>query len=220
MQVSAEARLWWRSREREDVEAWFEKLSDLPPGGAPSLNRPSDTTENLKREDVYLRDPAQAELGVKLRSAGTANERLEVKSLVALRGDAAPFGPVTIWVKLSSRALRLDRATTVKVHKQRRLRKYGWDGAVLRENALKADESPRDGDLPEACCNVEFTRATVEGSDEVWWTLGYEAFGSLDEVERVLRGCLLVTVARTPAPATNAGEPGSYPEWLMRVLKS
>jgi hypothetical protein len=220
MQVSAEARLWWRSREREDVEAWFEKLSDLPPGGAPSLNRPSDITENLKREDVYLRDPAQAELGVKLRSAGTANERLEVKSLVALRGDAAPFGPVTIWVKLSSRALRLDRARTVKVHKQRRLRKYGWYGAVLREIALKADESPRDDDLPEAGCNVEFTRATVEGSDEVWWTLGYEAFGGLDEVERVLRACLLVTVARTPAPATNAGEPGSYPEWLMRVLKS
>ena len=220
MQVSAEARLWWRSREREDVEAWFEKLSDLPPGGAPSLNRPSDITENLKREDVYLRDPGQAELGVKLRSAGTASKRLEVKSLVALRGDAAPFGPVTIWVKLSSRALRLDRATTVKVHKQRRLRKYGWYGAVLREIALKADESPRDGDLPESGCNVEFTRATVERSDEVWWTLGYEAFGSLDEVERVLRGCLLVTVARTPTPATTAGKPGSYPEWLMRVLKS
>jgi hypothetical protein len=220
MQVSAEARLWWRSRERDDVETWFEKLSDLPPGGAPSLNRPSDTAENPKREDVYVRDPGQAELGVKLRSAGTANERLEVKSLVAFRGDAAPFGPVTIWVKLSSRALSLDRAMTIKVHKQRRLRKYGWDGAVLREIALKVDESPRNGDLPEAGCNVEFTRATVEGSDEVWWTLGYEAFGGLDEVERVLRGCLLVTVARTPAPAINAGEPGSYPEWLMRVSKS
>ena len=36
----------------------------------------------------------------------------------------------------------------------------------------------------------------------------------------VLRGCLLVTVARTPTPATTAGKPGSYPEWLMRVLKS
>src|SRR3954452_19050013 len=107
MQVCAGARLWGCSRARGDVGAWFEKLSDLPPGGAPSLNRPSDTTENLKRKDVYLRDPGQAELGVKLRSAGTANERLEVKSLVALRGDAAPFGPVTIWVKLSSRALRL-----------------------------------------------------------------------------------------------------------------
>src|SRR3954464_13541460 len=38
MQVSAEARLWWRSRERDDVEAWFEKLSDLSPCGAPPLN--------------------------------------------------------------------------------------------------------------------------------------------------------------------------------------
>ena len=114
MQVSAEARLWWRSRKRDDVEAWFERLSDLPSGGAPSLNRPSDTAENLKREDVYLRDPGQAQLGVKLRSAGRANERLEVKSLVALRGDAAPFGPVTIWVKLSSRALKLDRVMTIK----------------------------------------------------------------------------------------------------------
>ena len=143
-----------------------------------------------------------------------------MKSLVAFRGDAAPFGPVTIWVKLSSRALRLDRATTIKVHKQRRLRKYGWDGAVLREIPLQTDESPRDGDLPEAGCNVEFTRATVEGSDGVWWTLGYEAFGGLDEVERVLRGCLQATVARAPTPATTAGKPGSYPEWLMRVLKS
>src|SRR3954454_16223011 len=69
MQVSAEARLWWCSRERDDVEAWFEKLSDLPPGGAPSLNRQSDAAENLKRQDVYLRDPGQAELGIKLRSS-------------------------------------------------------------------------------------------------------------------------------------------------------
>jgi hypothetical protein len=161
-----------------------------------------------------MREPLQP------ASRSCVNPGLEVKSLVAFRGDAAPFGPVTIWVKLSSRALSLDRAMTIKVHKQRRLRKYGWDGAVLREIALKADESPRNGDLPEAGCNVEFTRATVEGSDEVWWTLGYEAFGGLDEVERVLRGCLLVTVARTPAPAINEGEPGSYPEWLMRVSKS
>jgi hypothetical protein len=214
MQISAEARLWWPDGNCNAVEHWFEQLTEFEPGGKPAFN---GYCYSEPRRDVYVVDSGQAELGIKLRAAGTARARIEIKSLVAVRGEAAPFGPVTIWTKSSSSALTLDGIETVFTNKWRRLRKFAWTGAVLKETALDENEKVRDGTMPDAGCNLEFTRVAIEKSQEVWWTLGYEAFGQLDEVERILRTCLLQTVSRTPLPAVDIAKPASYPEWLMLV---
>jgi hypothetical protein len=212
MQISAEARLWWPDGNANAVEYWFEQLTEFEPGGKLAFN---GYCYSEPRTDAYAVDLGQAELGIKLRAAGTAKARIEVKSLVATRGEAALFGPVTIWTKNASAALTLDGLETVATNKWRRLRKFAWTGAVLGETALDENEGVRDGTKPAAGCNVEFTRVAIGKSQEVWWTLGYEAFGQLDEVERILRTCLLQTVSRTPLPTAHIGTPASYPEWLI-----
>ena len=213
MELSAEARLWWQGPECSAVEAWFEGLSDVGPGGPPLHDASGEGT----RKDLYLRDPEQVELGIKVRRSGEPDERLEVKSLVDRRGEASPIGPVTIWSKSASEALRIGGAPTILTRKRRRLRKYGWDGAALAEIALDETEKPRDGGKPEAGCNVEFTRVTVEGLEEVWWTLGFEAFGKLGDIEGILRACIAQCLSAGPLPADGDSRPASYPEWLMRV---
>lgn len=205
MQISAETRLWWRDGQCPAIAAWFEPPGAIAPGGG------------QPRRDVYVRDAGQAEIGIKLRAAGTGNALVEVKSLVACRGDAVPFGPVSLWTKSTMPGLKLGGIATIAITKQRRLRKYGWDGARLREIALDEQENSRDGSRPDAGCNVELTRVQADTFAGIWWTLGYEAFGGLDNVERILRACQLQTVSQAPFPACAEAWPASYPEWLARL---
>lgn len=211
MDRSAEARLWWQSDDRSDVEDWFEGLSTVLPGGPGRLQRPTILAE---RTDVYLQDSAQTELGVKLRHAGEDRERLEVKSLVVVHQDAPPLGPVSLWVKSSSNALRLDPGTTISTYKSRRLRKYEWLGASLTEIELDSAEEPKNGSRPKEGCGLEFTRVRVAGSSALWWTLGFEAFGALDSIEHILRECIAMTAGHYPPPALTQAFAASYPEWL------
>ncbi|MFA7440837.1 MAG: hypothetical protein WCZ66_07675 [Sphingomonadaceae bacterium] len=212
MQLSAEARLWWEEDQARAVGQWFETLSNVPPGGA-CLSGEIDPTE--PRHDVYVRGLG-AELGIKARSAGTENAKTEIKSLVASCGDAPPCGPVTIWTKVAAPSLTLDQMPSIRTTKYRRLRKFGWSESRLEEIALDEQENPRNGYRPHAGCNVELTRVRVENLATVWWTLGYEAFGNLNEIERILPMCLLETLGRSPLPARDSATPGSYPQWLIR----
>lgn len=204
MQVSAEARLWWQDEYQDALEYWFTKLSSYPPGGALSNYR----------TDIYLRDPQQVELGIKVREADSPNELVEVKSLVESLSNEGKFGPVTIWTKASSAVLTLHEFPKIATLKQRRLRKFGWDGVDLKEIELNKDEKVLQGHKPDQGCNVELTRVTLKHSKEIWWTLGYEAFGELNEVEQLLRLCIRKTTSGSLPPAVESARPGSYPEWL------
>lgn len=214
MQVSAEARLWWQRGRQSDVEAWFDGMSAIAPGGAGSIC--NATSDGDPRVDVYLYEPEQTELGVKHRAVGGADERLEVKSLISVRPSVPYLGSVSLWVKLTSKGLKFNRSESVATRKERRLRKYGWSGEVLSEIALGPDERPIASSLPDQGCNVEFTRVASDMSDEVWWTLGYEAFGTLGAVETILRTCIALTV-NNPIPRCAEATSASYPEWLSRL---
>lgn len=206
MQISAEVRLWWRDGQCDAIAPWFERLSAIRPGGG------------RVRQDIYVRSPGQTETGIKLRAAGTGAAMVEVKSLVACRGEAGPFGPASIWTKNALPGLALDDMPTIAISKRRYLRKFGWNGASLREIALDEKENSRDGDRPDAGCNIELTRVEAEAFPGLWWTLGYEAFGELDAVERILRACLLETLSHASFPACGDAIPASYPEWLARLM--
>jgi hypothetical protein len=83
---------------------------------------------------------------------------------------------------------------------------------------LGVDETPVDGRaLPGLGCNVELTRVELRG-EQVWWTLGFEAFGELSSVERSLRNTLSIMAARQPPPL-GTGELLNYPAWLSRHVK-
>ena len=63
------------------------------------------------------------------------------------------------------------------------------------ETSLGADEKPLDErrSLPALGCNVELTEVTL-ASGKVWWTLGFESFGTIQTIENDLRA--VATIVR------------------------
>lgn len=172
------------------------------------------------RIDDYFQDEHQTELGVKNRGGGKG---VELKSLVAVRRSELsipPFvGPIEIWTKVSSEALKLDAGGLIRIHKRRWLRKFDTGTSPPAEVELDSEEKPTNGrKLPDDGCNVEFTAVTVGPTGDKWWTLGFEAFGDLWKIESSLKGVAGALARRVPPPLTN-GWLASYPAWLTAVLK-
>jgi hypothetical protein len=201
MQVSAEIRWFWSTACPERIDRWFGS-GTVPPGGGNT------------REDEYLHEPDQTELGLKSRGRESG---IEAKGLVAVLlqpSDAMPFvGPIQIWCKWQSLTLTLRDLPTVRTRKTRWLRKFDTSREEPIEIPLGDDGVPKEGGpLPRHGCNVELTRIELD-AEQIWWTLGFEAFGDVFSVERNLRSTLSVMASRHP-PALGSGELLSYPAWL------
>ncbi len=202
MQVSAEIRWFWRN-EPTALREWFCSRDEFcaAGGGAP-------------REDQYLRDARQAELGLK-RRGGKAG--IEVKGLVAVTSGGlvvGPFlGPIEIWTKWTCEALELPPALTVTIRKERWLRKFDTALTSPEEIALDHNEQPLElkRPLPVLGCNAEVTKVDLQGA--TWWTLGLESFGTIGTVENSLRAVATLLAARRP-PDLGMGQLASYPAWL------
>ncbi len=209
MQVSAEIRWFWQLNPPPALQSWFcnTDVHGCVAGGG------------KKRVDEYLFDPGQIELGIKRRGG---KQGAEVKGLVSVvrNGLAVPpfTGPVELWTKWPSDQLDLRPFVTIATVKQRWVRKFDTEASTPREIALDSDEKPLDkGRLPDRGCNVELTEVTLPGG-EVWWTLGFEAFGTLQTVESDLRSVSSTLAARQP-PQFGSGLLASYPAWLKDYAK-
>jgi hypothetical protein len=207
VELSAEIRWFWQGTGPPSLKEWFTEASchNFPAGGG------------TRRVDAYLSDPRQVELGVKLRGNKTG---VEVKGLLAVLAEScqdSPFvGPIEIWAKWSSEALSLAGEDLVLVSKRRWLRKFGSLGLELREIALDVNELPIDGRrLPEEGCNVEYTEISVEAGLG-WVTLGFEAFGTLDNIAACLRRAT-TRLSLRQCPVLSGGWSASYPRWLQRI---
>lgn len=205
MQVSAEVRWFWPDRPAEGLEDWFRNR-----GGSQWCAAGGGGV----REDRYLRAPGAQELGIKRRGG---KKGIEIKGLVAVSQtgvSAAPFvGAIEIWTKWTSQELQVDLSLTVSVEKQRWLRKFDCEPASPSELEMGPDENPVDGrSLPARGCNVELTRVALPDAG-VWWTLGFEAFGSIRTVEDDLRKVASLLAARQP-PDLGSGLTLGYPAWL------
>jgi hypothetical protein len=126
--------------------------------------------------------------------------------------SAEPFiGPIEIWTKWTSEALRIDSALTIVTRKVRWLRKFDTGNGSPRE--IKVDEYEKIQEpLPQNGCNVEVTRLAMP-DDEQWFTFGFEAFGSLADVENSLQRIAEVMANRQPRRLTGA-LCLSYPQFL------
>jgi hypothetical protein len=201
MILSAELRWFWEGTAPQRLSRWFAE-SGCPPGGGEA------------REDVYLLDPRQVELGLKQRARKGG---VEIKGLVRRaeqRLAAGPFaGHIEIWSKWTSQALELDGLPTIVVRKVRRLRTLDTGSAHVSEIALGADECPLQGPLPDEGCNVELTEVSLAGRLGSWTTLGLESFGSLGSVEVNLDRAVGHLLG-TGVPEFSSGTEQSYPAWI------
>jgi hypothetical protein len=199
MLLSAEVRWFWEGRIPE-LTGWFGSGPFAPGGGE-------------VRVDAYVVDPAQVELGVKSRGNKPG---LELKVLVSerqSRGIGQLQSTTQVWTKVSSTVLGLNGLPAMATHKRRWLRKFDTGGPTVREIELGEDERPKAGGLPDDGCNVELTEVWLEDPARVWTTLGFEAFGSFDRLERSL-AATLTQMSAVALPTIGAGEALSYPAWL------
>lgn len=207
MQISAEIRWFWKDEARaltEVAERWFmEARGGIKPGGGKD------------RVDIYLvmPDDEWAELGVKRRGSKPG---CEVKGRISYLTpvSAAPLhGEAELWGKWSSSSLSVDGQKLIETTKTRWLRKLDFDAERIREIALDEDEKPLDKSarLPSLGCHVELTRVTLD-KPGVWWTVGFEAFGPVGQVERILHRA--VGAFRESAPDLSTALQASYPVWL------
>ena len=208
MQVSGEIRWFWETTAPDGFKTWFcnEGQHPYPAGGG------------LQREDKYLYDPGQTQLGIKFR--GNIGLGIEVKGLVSESlGDlaAGPFcGEIEMWTKWTTAALHIGDGKTILTQKTRWLRKFDT-GNNPTEIELGGDEKPTRGQsLPERGCNVELTRVVLPESGDVWWSFGFESFGTLLSVEHDLRTTAAVLATRH-VPMLSSGVLSSYPRWLSRI---
>jgi hypothetical protein len=165
-----------------------------------------------------LHDAGQPELGIKSRGG---KQGIELKGLVAAIWDGltvGPFeGPIELWTKWTSAQLALPSNSTISTEKQRWLRKFDTTGALPKEIPLDVKEQPLDqGPLPARGCNIELTQVRLPDG-ELWWTLGFEAFGTIQTVERDLRAAATILAARQP-PELTGGMLASYPAWLTEHI--
>jgi hypothetical protein len=205
VQISAEIRWFWPVKCPDAIETWFRSGATQPGGGS-------------VREDEYLHEPSQTQFGLKRRGEKLGVEAKGLVAVLSQPSDTAPFvGPIELWCKWQLLTLTLRDLSTVPTKKIRWLRKFDTGGGEPTEIPVGEAEAPKDRRaLPRLGCNVELTRVEVAG-EQVWWTLGFEAFGELASVERSLRSTLFVMAARRP-PSLGSGELLNYPAWLSKYV--
>ena len=208
MLITAEIRWFWPDDASTSRLDWF--VSSQRHGGPPA--------EPAARVDRYLVDGVQPELGIKLRGGRSG---VEIKGLVDARAavlSSPPFdGAIEIWSKWWTVDIGLDAGRTVEVEKRRWVRAFDSTGPKPVEvSELVPAWYLGTAEMPARGCNVEVTRvAGPEG--EVWWTIGFEAYGALSTVVEDLVAVAGVMAVRRP-PEMSDAVCQSYPAWLGSIV--
>jgi len=210
---------------------WFYK-GDIP---ETTLQRfrsgelPQEKEPIEERRDLYLYLPGYPRLGIKLRGTSirrqNSADQLEIKQR-QLEGGIVTFVPgvtgrLERWSKWAfhgeasgpqlSTILTAKDEAWVSVGKVRYMRRYKVTGdkKVL---AVPLNDWPDNG------CNVELTKVIVPGG-QVWWTLGFEAFG---EADLAIEANLMLTAnyffVGTDVGMFEEKDSYGYPSWLNVVM--
>jgi hypothetical protein len=209
MHVSAECRWFTRSNPTGLIlRNWF----------FDSAEHSYSLGEGVHRQDGYLLDPEQPELGIKRRGSQVG---VEIKGLVFLADAPVECGTlaakVEIWSKWTSARLDLSPFETITISKTRWVRTFNTSNAEPTEIEANGDEdrqTPRI--MPVQGCNVEFTEIDAFGVS--WFSLGVEAFGSFAEVDASVRRTTTVLASRR-IPRLPDMFAASYPQWITKIMR-
>jgi hypothetical protein len=194
MRLTAEIRWFWPDTPPQEFHGWFV--------GAGAFSAVTGPTEI--RVDEYLRDPDQTSLGIKKRGHGD----VEIKALISRRDKNLDFAgctsPIEHWAKWACRTLDLDNLPLIRLEKQRWQRSFSVHAGTVSELATSSNSVTR-----QSGCDAELT--LLKGPDmALWWTLCFEAYGEMHEVEAVLSRTVSLMARRCPPPLT-PGEAIGYP---------
>jgi hypothetical protein len=209
MSLSAELRWFWPEAEPHDLAAWFRGAAahQWPAGGG------------RLRDDTYIVDRVQPELGIKHRG-GASGVELKRRCGTALQPcEDDPFrGVIEFWARIEPpmRLIVPVDAAVVEVSKRRWLRMFDTGGET-RQLRLNEDGSPWDTTYQGIQgCQVELTEIELPHRER-WVTLGFESFGPVESLLHSLRA-IARWLAQRHAPGMDGAIEASYPAWLCRTV--
>ena len=171
------------------IQTWFGVVAD-------------EIMDEASREDVYLLNTLGGRFGIKLRGG-----LLEVKERTHTHGHhtftPGVIGILESWVKLSFPLAAMPNSE-------------GWPSswvAVKKTRQL----SPIKRHNSNSNCFLELTN--VEVLNQHWWTLGLEAFGSIDRNHKHLMDSASQVFSSSKPPVLEEGASIGYPTWLDTVAK-
>lgn len=204
MLSSLEVRWFYGGSIPRDVLSWFD------------LER-EKSAQQTPRTDYYLRLAHEDSLGIKLREG-----KLELKQRQRQNGvihfHERVAGIVEHWCKWGFGLAELDpdlcdlSAATpawIGVYKERILRKYQITEAG---KAMVADPEA----YLEQGCHLELTHIHIE--EKQGWSLGLEAFGNPQSLEKVLLITARHVFLDEAVPTLQSEDSCGYPEWLRKII--
>lgn len=196
-----EVRWFFKGAIPASVTAWFTALGCV-------------TAVQPPRIDYYLQLNDDDSLGVNLREG-----RIEVKQR-AHPGELVRFGErsagqVEAWRKWGFGLAEADENVTeaaqwIGVWKSRRWCVFavGDDGRITPTSITT---------IPEQGCACELTKVRLTDTSEIWWSLGFEAFGGAAGRRERLRRVAQLFLKQDDAPILTADNSYSYLVWLQIV---
>lgn len=212
MALSAEIRWFKKDAIPDGWKDWFCSKNQ-------SFQHPANAEK--PRLDEYLLDKAIDDLGIKHRG-GKAG--VEIKGLLKDLGQPMKEGPwegdIEVWSKWPSNTLLLQQCPTLKMIKQRWLRKYEDKDNSLQEFLIPAD--PKNCRFPARGCNVELTEITLCNKENAsWWTFSFESFDdntkSIDTLFSTLRAAVKLVAGMGVPSNFEKSELMSYAAWLKTL---
>lgn len=190
-----------------EVYQWFETCPVAP-------------SQPETRQDWYLYQPESDTLGIKLRQGS-----LEIKKRMLDRGIhtllAGVTGRVEKWVKWSFRVHESEQTLAtlgaegywVGVQKTRQQR---WYDVTDRQEVRPIAPNPQIKQEIKQGCTLEVTQVSID--NQLWFSLGLEAFGAADP-EEILHRVAQQALAGTRFTFLTAERSFGYPCWLSQVVK-
>jgi hypothetical protein len=168
-----------------------------------------------RRVDRYL--VAGADLGVKVRGGAALELKVRERGLGPRRWGDRAAGRLEAWSKWTfplqaSWDERSLGEAWVEVEKTRRMRRFAVEPAGSGSASLVEISQNRE---VESGCDAELT--DLRAFDGSWWTIGFEAFGPLDDRERTLVTAAGHVLAGLPDGVILRLEDAlAYPGWIAR----
>jgi hypothetical protein len=209
VKLSAEVRWFWPGDQKAILWPWFATGAIVASGSGEA------------RSDDYLCDPEQPALGIKRRGSGPGarGNPTEFKVQVA-HGAMLSLGHLSatteIWTRVVSGVLDISRFSLISVRKQRWVRRFDTAASDVREVAIALDaEETASRKVPTRCCDVELAVVTLDSAVHPWTTLGFQAFGGLEQLQSSLAE-VVRKMAAQDLPAMPEASAQSYAMWIAR----
>ncbi len=200
---TAEVRWFIRGEIPSKVWGWYHRQGTEP-------------EEQPSRVDYYLGLEEGDSLGVKLREGRIEIKRRYGHSEIVYFGERI-VGRVEYWNKWGFTISGVDTNLPewfespnwwIGVRKERKLRTY----QVTTEKTVT--EVVFSGSLGSGC-GWELAKIRIEGVEEPWWSVGFEAFGKESDLKDTLMLVAESVLKTDISPVLTIANSYGYPKWLM-----